>query len=79
MATVNLIGVSLLSSALVLIFECCFCFFFLCVDCSFYKKAQCFTSQSRVQREPRIHRISMETILFLESIVPFYSYHAIQT
>jgi NAD(P)-dependent dehydrogenase (short-subunit alcohol dehydrogenase family) len=39
-----------------------------------YKKAQWFSDCGSNQREPRVHRISVDTILFLESLVPFYSY-----
>jgi hypothetical protein len=38
-----------------------------------YKKAQWYADQRRTQREPEVYRISMDTVLFLESTVPFYS------
>jgi tetratricopeptide (TPR) repeat protein len=39
-----------------------------------YRKAQYLPDSACVQREARIHRVSLDTILFLETIVHFYSY-----
>jgi hypothetical protein len=38
-----------------------------------YKKAQCFPDQTRSQRDPGRYRISLDTTLFRETIVHFYS------
>jgi hypothetical protein len=39
-----------------------------------YQKAQWFPNQRYIQGEPKLYCISMDTILFLETILHFYSY-----
>lgn len=39
-----------------------------------FEKTQYFLEQKRIQRESRFHHISMDTALFFEDIVHFYSY-----
>jgi hypothetical protein len=39
-----------------------------------YRKAQQYLHPGCDQREPRMYRISMDTVLFLETIVHFHSY-----